>query len=620
MSSLSRIALLTTGISAAGLLSLSLADLLAWPLFLLLLGAHLLVCRKFHEPLPVTAPQITVLTLLLFTFELFRISQYGWEVVVPSLRDIIVFFAIARLVLPKTGREIYQIVGIALTENLLSTIFTQSPLFLIGLVFMAGLIPMILSDLDEASFSEGPCRKTGLLHWPKVWAGIFITACILFFIIPRPSSTLIKSGVIKETKTGFSEEIRLARGEAVESDRSIVMRVVWSRGTMPELFYLGGSRLEKLSKDGFTKGDPVQSGYFPEAGETDMLTVYPTGLDSLNVFFPFGLSRVSPGNCIRRGPNLYWASDAPPVYEIRVNRSGAHDPYGSTHVPEELLDVTHLSLKAAGQGPLEVRIGRLESYLKTSCSYTLDGLRVPPGDSPIRWFVFEGRRGNCEHFASAMAVMVRGLGVPARVVTGFLVHEFNRAGGYFIVRADDAHAWVEYFADGVWHTLEATPRRIATAQRESSVIDAWKFRWIRWVIQYSLEDQARMVNTVLFRPHDIEHEVGYALAGSAGAAAFALAAWLLYFKTARRSKGGFYRKVVRAMQRKGLPLDAGATHEEHLEQIALRWPALRSHFGAFLGDYLAWRFGERKIDIRESTDLMLRAIRENRLQTYGKKD
>ncbi len=590
---------------------MSLAGLLAWPLFILLLGVHLIVWRKFDAPVPVTASQVTVLTLLLFTFELFRISLYRWDIVVPALRDVIVFFAVARLILPKTNREIYQIVGIGLTECTLSTIFTQSPLFLIGLLLMAGLIPLALSDLDETSFPINTRRRKSLLHWPKVWAGIFIIMCILFFIVPRPSSTLIKNGVIKETKTGFSEEIRLSRNVAVESDSNIVMRVVWSRGSTPELFYLAGSRLDTLTKEGFTRGDPVPVSFSPDAGESDRLMIYPAGLDSRNVFSPFHLTHVSPGTCIRKGPNLYWTQDSPPAYELRIIRSGSSDPYGSNDVPEELHDLADFSRKIAGRGQLDLKIRRLEAYLKASCSYTLDGLRIPHGVSPIHWFVFDGRRGNCEHFASALAAMLRGCGIPSRVVAGFLVHEFNETGGYFIVRADDAHAWVEYLAGGTWHALEATPQGVTAGQRRSSVVDACKFRWIRWVIQYSLEDQVRIATAVFFNPHDIEHEVGYALAGSMSAAILALVIWLLYFKTAK-SDTGFYRKVVRAINSKGLPLDPRAAHEEHLERIASKWPALQWHFGIFLNDYLAWRFGGRKIDIRASTGKILREIRGNR--------
>lgn len=611
MSFPSRIALLTTGISAAGLLSLSLAGLLAWPFFLLLLGVHLIVSRRFHASLPVTASQVTVWTLLLFTFELFRISLHGWDIVVPALRDIIVFFAVARLILPKTNREIYQILGISLTECTLSTIFTQSPLFLIGLMLTAGLIPMILSDLDEKAFAMSPERKNSSLHWPKVWAGIFIISCLLFFIVPRPSSTLIRSGVIKDTRTGFSEEIRLSRSEAVDSDRNIVMRVVWTKGSIPELFYLGGSRLERLTKDGFFREDTVPESFFPVAGETDRLVIYPTGLDSLNVFFPFHLSQVSPGNCIRKGPNLYWSQDAPPAYELKVNRSGTFAPYTGKDMPEELGELAALSRRIAGEGPTELRIRRLDAYLKTTCSYTLEGLRIPGGISPVHWFVFDGRQGNCEHFASALAAMLRGCGIPSRVVTGFLVHEFNDAGGYFIVRADDAHAWVEYL-DGMWRTLEATPQSVAAGQRRSSVMDALKFRWIRWVIQYSLEDQVRIATTVFFNPHDIEHEVGYALAGSMGAAILALVVWLLYYKAAK-SRAGFYPKVVRAIIGRGLPLDPRAVHEEHRIKIASNWPELHRHFDIFLNDYLAWRFGEKKIDMKASTEKMLREVRENRL-------
>ena len=84
--------------------------------------------------------------------------------------------------------------------------------------------------------------------------------------------------------------------------------------------------------------------------------------------------------------------------------------------------------------------------------------------------------------------MIRSCGIPDRVVTGFLVTEYNESGDYFIVRACDAHAWVEYF-DKTWVTVDATPTARQAPGMQFHIIDELRFRWIRWVIQYSLEDQ-----------------------------------------------------------------------------------------------------------------------------------
>jgi len=135
----------------------------------------------------------------------------------------------------------------------------------------------------------------------------------------------------------------------------------------------------------------------------------------------------------------------------------------------------------------------LERYLVSHYSYTLD-LTGPPTSDPLAAFLFERRSGNCEYFASAMTVMLRGIGIPARYVTGFLAGEYNDVGGDYIVRESDAHAWVEvFFPDYGWITVDPTPP--ANAQRSglldtvSRYWDWFQFAWGEWVINYDFAHQ-----------------------------------------------------------------------------------------------------------------------------------
>jgi len=95
--------------------------------------------------------------------------------------------------------------------------------------------------------------------------------------------------------------------------------------------------------------------------------------------------------------------------------------------------------------------------------YTLE----PPalGRNPVDRFIFDTRRGFCEHYASAFAVMMRAAGIPSRIVLGYQGGELNPLGGYLIVRQADAHAWTEiWLPDRGWHRVDPTgavaPERI----------------------------------------------------------------------------------------------------------------------------------------------------------------
>src|ERR1700734_2111816 len=143
------------------------------------------------------------------------------------------------------------------------------------------------------------------------------------------------------------------------------------------------------------------------------------------------------------------------------------------------------------------RAANIELYLKTHFRYTLD-LTGRKTDDPLAYFLFERRAGHCEYFAAAMTVMLRDLGIPARYVGGFLPGEYNDLGGDYIVRASDAHAWVEaYFPGYGWITFDPTPpgdgKRKGLFARLGMYWDWFQFAWDEWVINYDFVHQTNLV-------------------------------------------------------------------------------------------------------------------------------
>lgn len=146
----------------------------------------------------------------------------------------------------------------------------------------------------------------------------------------------------------------------------------------------------------------------------------------------------------------------------------AIDPHGS--IPRQISDeflglpaldprIEELTVRlTAGISTSLEKALRLEAYLKGArFRYSL---RDPSGSSrdPLSDFLFRSREGHCEYFATSMAVMLRVVGIPSRIVNGFRRGEFNPWGGYLIVRESDAHSWVEaYFPGGGWLEFDPTP-------------------------------------------------------------------------------------------------------------------------------------------------------------------
>ena len=156
----------------------------------------------------------------------------------------------------------------------------------------------------------------------------------------------------------------------------------------------------------------------------------------------------------------------------------------------------------------------LSKFHEEEYFYTLEP--PPLGSNPVDRFLFDTRRGFCEHYASAFAVMMRSAGIPARIVLGYQGGEINPVGGHMIVRQSDAHAWNEVWLEGIgWYRVDPTaavaPDRIevgvsgslldgvavawgmsassALVHRLTMTWDAMNAKWNEWVLGYGPENQ-----------------------------------------------------------------------------------------------------------------------------------
>jgi hypothetical protein len=135
----------------------------------------------------------------------------------------------------------------------------------------------------------------------------------------------------------------------------------------------------------------------------------------------------------------------------------------------------------------------VERYLSTHFGYTLELPRSRPPD-PLANFLFERKKGHCEYFASSMAVMLRTLRIPSRIVTGFRGGEFNDLTGQYVIRASDAHSWVEaYFPGSGWISFDPTPSGSLPSRtgwsRMQLYMDAAASFWREWIINYDVSHQ-----------------------------------------------------------------------------------------------------------------------------------
>jgi hypothetical protein len=127
--------------------------------------------------------------------------------------------------------------------------------------------------------------------------------------------------------------------------------------------------------------------------------------------------------------------------------------------------VRELARIAAGNGSVKEQLLHLQEHLRTSLDYSLETTNARDLD-PIENFLFEEKRGHCEYFATAGALMARALGIPSRVAYGWAGGKWFEASGLFVFRANEAHSWTEVWLDRHgWVLMDPTPQSHGTGER-----------------------------------------------------------------------------------------------------------------------------------------------------------
>lgn len=143
-------------------------------------------------------------------------------------------------------------------------------------------------------------------------------------------------------------------------------------------------------------------------------------------------------------------------------------------------EVKDLARSVASRGATDYEKARLiKAEIEKRCAYNVRAKGAPASTDTVKYFLFDKKEGYCDSFASAMVVMARSVGVPARYVTGFLPNENNQEGsGRYVVLQKDAHAWAELFFKGSgWVVFDATEG--AAVVPGGSDDDAAKVPWYK---------------------------------------------------------------------------------------------------------------------------------------------
>jgi transglutaminase-like putative cysteine protease len=491
--------------------------------------------------------------------------------------------------------------------------------------------------------------------------GILLLTGFLFFLLPRTAQVAFRHLVPQRDHVpGFSNSMELGEIGEIQQRQGAVMHVRVGATPLPPGLKWRGMALTRF--DGRRWSNPPDPGV-PLRVNKGLLTLadlhqrwrtgtriqYEVQLNPMvsDALFFAGTPELVVINSplvIRTSGNSYRLG----VPNMEGLRYGAYAFLEETGVPEEPMEgvatAAYLQLPrldpripalarriTEGAGSDEARARAIERHLQTSYRYTTRLLSHEVRD-PLAYFLFHRKAGHCEYFASAMAVMLRTLGIPSRIATGFVGGVFNPVSGWYIVRASDAHSWVEAYLPGRgWTTFDPTPfgGRTDSASlwaRFGFYMDAADTFWQEWVLNYNLDRQlvlaSRMENSgrsfglewidslhasairwrdavvAWWRRHGIATVLVALAALAAWLAGPKLWAWWLALRRVRQARRGearssdatlIYGRMLRLLKRRGFEKPAWVTPSEFARMLPR--PETAALVASFTAAYNDLRFG-----------------------------
>ncbi|HBS28760.1 MAG TPA: hypothetical protein DEB06_04765, partial [Phycisphaerales bacterium] len=224
----------------------------------------------------------------------------------------------------------------------------------------------------------------------------------------------------------------------------------------------------------------------------------------------FDPSRRGPGQRLRR----WWEADPP-----RVCAKPSH--FGDTPIADlarSILAERGIDLNSPDRDTVDSAATAFKLHLSRHYEYSpMESIGSPEGGpDPIEVFLFDedrGKRGHCEYFASAMTALCQSVGIPARVVTGYIATEYDPVTGVYTVRESDAHAWAEVeVRPNRWRDFDPTPREaVLTAEPDTGpllasvrrALDFLQLAWVQSIVAFDRDRQSVALRSVGATPANV---------------------------------------------------------------------------------------------------------------------
>ena len=456
---------------------------------------------------------------------------------IQSTVHLVFFLAVIQILTSRTNRDYFFMATIAFLELLAAAILsTNSNFFLfLTLYLLFAMAAFTSAEIRRSMQKRVTVARNGLRRFHPRMAALtaVITAAILgltaglFFMLPRTADAALRRLVSRRFYLpGFSNQVTLGGIGEIKTTSRPVMHVhfdhapanlKWRGATLSD--FNGRSWFEPSTDPRWIS--PVAKGVFQLADERQRRrlgrsTNYRISLNSIDSDALFFAGRpemvyLKQLTIIGREDGSYRLGRAPAegfFYDVWgwPDDTAAEDFLGSRErrqylslpmLDPRIPELAHNTVRGLDNDT--DRAAAVARYLRRSYGYTLQ-LPAHEVADPLAYFLFTRKKGHCEYFASAMAVMLRTLGIPSRLVTGFQSGIFNPLTELYVIRASDAHSWVEAWLPGRgWVTFDPTPPdpspgANALLTKLALYADAVETFWQEWVVSYDLSHQATLAD------------------------------------------------------------------------------------------------------------------------------
>jgi len=477
----------------AGLTVVLIAHIPHLPLWTTLTCFWLIIWRGLYDIKRVPLPNKFILFLILGLILFGVISSYQTIFGRHAGSALLLSLLFLKLFEIKSLRDISFIAQLALFSIVVAFLFSNSIFMAVSMLVAVVLLITSLISFQHAKsgkFISKHAQKQHVLLSAKMIAYAIPLTIIIFIVFPRTSSPLW--GLPQDAfqaRTGLSDTMSPGRISELSESQAVAFRVKFkSKRPLPEKIYWRGPVLWSYNGDTWSapesRRDTLNKTMLLEPSKRVDYTIT---LEPHNNFWLFALDL--PDSI---PPFARLSSDMQLISRKRINHITRYEqssyldytvPWNEGHSPERYLSIPAAAAPRARQFIKQLsqkypdKSERVDAVLNYFNQQDFYYSRQPPllFDDPVDEFLFETKRGYCEHYASTFTVLMRLAGIPARVVTGYQGGEMNPFSNYMIVRQSDAHAWSEvYLENKGW--VRVDPTAVIPVANIENINDAARLR------------------------------------------------------------------------------------------------------------------------------------------------